>query len=261
MRPSSCFVHVAPPSVVASTTPSWPTAQPCVAVGKYTAVRSELTGTFACCPALPSVGGHDDVAARADGHEALARHGPSPSSRRFAASGDSMAGRSSTSVPAFAAAGVAACCATATADSADSATSTAAVLTIGLLIVSPARVLPRRFRPAVEVESNRGARRLESRAPLGRQRMPAPASASGCQSRAGNGSLLLDAVIEPAEALRRLDASDQVVARLERDHPSPARHRRKRWREDAAVQLAARVVLVRRHGKPAVLVEVEMRLE
>ena len=52
-RPSSCLVQVSPPSVVASTTPSWPTAHPFLSLGKYTAVRSELTGTAACFQLAP----------------------------------------------------------------------------------------------------------------------------------------------------------------------------------------------------------------
>ncbi len=71
-RPSSWRVQVLPASALCSTTPSWPTAQPALAVGNCTATRSELTGTSACCQLLPASSLNSTVAALADGHHALA---------------------------------------------------------------------------------------------------------------------------------------------------------------------------------------------
>ena len=52
-RPSSCLTQLVPPSLRRRMTPSWPTAQPCLSLTKYTAVRSELTGTADCFQLCP----------------------------------------------------------------------------------------------------------------------------------------------------------------------------------------------------------------
>ena len=99
-RPSNCLTQLVPPSLLARMTPSWPTAQPFLSLTKYTAVRSELTGTADCfqlCP--PSA----DTTMWPRGPTATSRspaRATDCSSRRDASS-ESCAGRSSTSTPPF----------------------------------------------------------------------------------------------------------------------------------------------------------------
>ena len=89
--------HVSPPSAVCRTTPSWPTAQPCLSSTKNTAVRSELTGTCDCFHVAPPSPRHDELSALSHGDQPIAGACVTACSRLCAASGECCAGASSTS--------------------------------------------------------------------------------------------------------------------------------------------------------------------